>query len=97
MLITRNDPCADLCLREGRAVCSNGSWTKADGSCQAYVFRTSARDDDYCYHVTETAGTCPGNALSVKAVDATRLLLQGFAPDTTTSTEPFRLFGDKYA
>lgn len=65
------DPCADLCARDGPAVCTAGSWVKPNGVCHAYVFR----GEGYCYHTAATAAVCPATGRPVSGPDAERLLL----------------------
>ena len=83
------DPCTELCNRNGPAVCTGGSWTKPDGTCQAYLYRGDPSGSDYCYHTAASAATCPGRGRSVRAADVARLLGGGAdvappAPATTT-------------
>ena len=68
------DPCTQLCNRDGPAICTRGSWTKDNGTCQAYVFRGEPARGDYCYHTGATAATCPGRGQPVRATDVPRLL-----------------------
>ncbi len=77
------DACARLCLHDGPHICTGGSWTKANGYCQAYLFLGDPLNGNYCYHSTFTAVSCPSKgAVPVKPSDVERLL----QPSTTTST-----------
>ena len=66
-----SDLCTQLCDRDGPSVCTGGSWTKPDGTCHAYLFRSSG---DYWYHTSVTASTCQSPAPFVRAEDVARLL-----------------------
>lgn len=74
-------PCTDLCNRDGPSICTGGSWTKPDGSCQAYLFLGPIESGEYCYHTAVSRVSCPSGGAPVMASDATRLL--GIAPVTT--------------
>ena len=70
----QNDPCTQLCNHDGPAVCTGGSWTKPDGTCQAYLYRGHFTGNDYCYHTAASAASCPAGGYSVRAVDVHRLM-----------------------
>ena len=79
------DPCRQLCLRDGPSVCSGGSWTKSGAVCHGYFFRDNPALNDYCYHTSASGSTCPATGAPVRVVDAVRLLdvfsLAGFGDD----------------
>ena len=78
------DPCTRLCTHDGAAVCTGGSWTKPDGSCQAYLYRGHYTGNDYCYHTSATAAVCPAGGHAVRAMDVRRLLEAAQRPTTTS-------------
>lgn len=67
------DICTQLCELDGPDICTRGSWTK-DGICHGYVFRGMPALNNYCYHTSETAATCPFYGLPVSVEDAQRLV-----------------------
>ena len=67
------DPCARLCALDGPLICTDGSYNK-NGACHRYVFRGDPALNDYCYHTSATASTCPGSGKTVKLADAERLI-----------------------
>ena len=83
------DLCTQLCVHDGVRICTRGSYTKPDGSCQSYVFRGNPDNGDYCYHTSETARTCPGMGVSVHSTDVPRLLGRTTqSPELTTTVQP---------
>ena len=71
---TALDPCTALCNRGGPSICTEGSWSKGNGICHAYLFRGDPSRGEYCYHTTTTAATCPSGGAPVRASDVARLL-----------------------
>ena len=85
------DLCTQLCDRDGPLVCTGGSWTKPDGTCQAYLFRGDPSLNDPCYHTRTTATSCPAGGQPVRADDVPRLLaVSGTTTSAPTSTPMFR-------
>ena len=89
------DLCTQLCDRDGPLVCTGGSWTKPDGTCQAYLFRGDPSLNDPCYHTRTTATSCPAGGQPVRASDVSRLLSVGTilapsapSPVVTTTVSP---------
>ena len=70
------DPCTELCTRDGSRICTDGSWTKGNGVCHAYMFRGDPNNGDYCYHTSANAEVCPSNGTPVRPIDVPRLLAQ---------------------
>ena len=67
------DPCTRLCQIDGPRVCTDGSYNK-NGVCHRYLFRGDPALNDYCYHTSATAATCPSSGKAVKLADAERLV-----------------------
>ena len=68
------DPCARLCVVDGPLICTDGSYNK-NGVCHGYLFRGDPSVNDYCYHTSATASTCPSSGKAVKVADAHRLVV----------------------
>lgn len=87
---TPQDLCTLLCNRDGPAICTGGSWTKADGTCQAYLYRGDPSDGEFCYHTSASAAICPSSGRPVRTADVPRLLGRGIstthAPGSTVTT-----------
>ena len=75
------DPCTRLCEIDGPRICTDGSYNK-NGFCHRYLFRGDPALNDYCYHTSATAATCPGSGKPVNVGDAARLLgiIEGRGP-----------------
>lgn len=86
-----SDPCARLCQLDGPIICNDGSYNK-NGVCHRYLFRGDPSLNDYCYHTSATASTCPSSGKPVKFGDAQRLVAlkegqrRDAVPLTTTTT-----------
>lgn len=89
-----DDLCTRLCEFDGPAICTGGSWTKADGVCHGYLYRKPASAHDYRYHTTPTNETCPSGGAPVRSAEVHGLIylrtavVTTQAPTTTTRT-PF--------
>jgi hypothetical protein len=60
--ISRADPCADICSRDGPVICTGGSWLKPGGICHAYILLPDGRR---CYHSSVTSSWCKGSPMKV--------------------------------
>ena len=67
------DPCTRLCELDGLSICTEGSYSK-NGVCHRYLFRGDPALNDYCYHTSATASTCPSSGKPVTIADAQRLV-----------------------
>ena len=79
------DLCTQLCDQDGPSVCSGGSWTKPDATCQAYLFRGEPSLNDFCYHTSMTATSCPAGGQPVRVTDVPLLLASGTATTHASS------------
>jgi predicted esterase len=84
-----SDPCTDLCIFDGSAVCTKGSWTEK-GVCRYYFYVGPKTDGNYCYHVAETKATCPGTGVPVAPADVEGLIARkkGTISTQTTTLSP---------
>ena len=80
-ILVSGDPCKDLCSRDGRTICTKGSWTDR-GVCFGYLFKNDPATGEYCYHTPETAASCPSTGIPVTPAHAL-ILLGASAPQTT--------------
>lgn len=75
-----SDPCNRLCQLDGPLICTDGSYQK-NGVCHRYLFRGDPSLDDYCYHTSETASTCPSTGNPVRVADAERFIASRAEPN----------------
>ena len=77
-----SNPCERLCIIDGSAVCTGGSWPKGDNICHAYFLLPSG---EHCYHNAATSQVCH-DRLPPLTIGQAAFFVAALTPESTTST-----------